>query len=476
MQRPRHRPLPDAMNEPINRERTVSSVVQASSTPEWRKLAYSFGSLGSALLAQAFSVYILFFYVDTLKGPAIAIGNVMFAYGIWNAINDPLFGLLSDRTRTRWGRRRPYIALGTLPLALAFCFLWRPPFGAAQPVPLVTYFAIAVFLWDGLYTLVILNWTALFPEMFQSLPERSRVSGYRQMFSIIGLILGIALAPLIYETWGWPVMGLLFAVIGGGAIFVSLLGSHERMDRGGAETQPIGLIDSLKFTLVNRSFAFYVAGNFLINLAFTIVQAVLPFYTKYVLHLDKFQTSLLFLAVFGVAFVFMPMWARFTARRGARQAILTASLLFGVILWGFALSRGFLDALAIGALAGTGLAGLMMLPDVLIADVIDEDQLRAGQRREGAYFGIQAFVIRLGISIESVLVTRILDAAGYDPKATIQPDGAVMALRLLMSGLPFVLLVLVAVAFWFYPLHGERLAAVRQALHGRKVPASPIPG
>lgn len=438
----------------------------------WRKLAYSFGSLGSAVLSQAFNTYILFFYVDTLKAPEIAIGNVMIVYGIWNAINDPLFGLISDRTRTRFGRRRPFIALGTLPLIIAFYLLWRPPFTGAEAGSLIAYFALMVFLWDGLYTLVILNWTALFPEMFPSLTERSRVSAYRQMFGILGMVLGIALAPTIYGRWGWPAMGLLFAMIAGISIFASLLGSQERqaspVSPGEPGEQPLGLVQSLRYTLGNRSFVFYVAGNFLIQLVFLILTAVLPFYTKYVLGLSDGQTSLLLGAIFAAAFVAMPFWSRYTIHKGARQAMLVGTILFAIFLWGFWLASSLVTALVVGVLVGVGLAALMMLFDVLLADIIDEDEVKVGQRREGAYFGIQAFIFRLGISVEAVLVTRLLDASGYVPDAAAQPQAALVVMRLLLSAIPSVLLALAFAAVWFYPLHGEKLQAVRKALAERR--------
>jgi GPH family glycoside/pentoside/hexuronide:cation symporter len=125
-------------------------------------------------------------------------------------------------------------------------------------------------------------------------------------------------------------------------------------------------------------------------------------------------------------------------------------------------------ALVAGALVGVGLAALMMLFDVLLADIIDEDEVKVGQRREGAYFGIQAFIFRLGISVEAVLVTRLLDASGYVPDAAAQPQAALVVMRLLLSAIPAVLLALAFAAVWFYPLHGERLQAVRKALAERR--------
>jgi GPH family glycoside/pentoside/hexuronide:cation symporter len=128
----------------------------------------------------------------------------MVIYGIWNAINDPLLGQISDRTRTKRGRRIPYVLWGSLPFALAFMLVWLPTkswFGG-DSVKLFIYFIIAVFLYDGLYTLVILNWTAIFPEMYKTQEERTRVSALRQVLGVLGSIIGSVLPPLLYNKIG----------------------------------------------------------------------------------------------------------------------------------------------------------------------------------------------------------------------------------------------------------------------------------
>ena len=135
-----------------------------------RKLAYGLGNVAISLTYNAFFTYVSFFYVDSLRMPAGLFALAFTVYTLWNAINDPLAGALSDRTRTRWGRRIPYIALGSLPLAICFALIWWAPFSGDSPW-LLWYFLIVVFLYDGFYTLVSVNQTALFPEMFPDLPQ-----------------------------------------------------------------------------------------------------------------------------------------------------------------------------------------------------------------------------------------------------------------------------------------------------------------
>src|SRR3989338_3166826 len=160
----------------------------------FKKLAYSFGAVATALSYQAFSTYIIFFYVDSMKLPPYLAGIGMLIYAVWNAVNDPIAGFISDHTRTRWGRRIPYIALGIIPFGLVYFLLWIPPFGAIDQVFwLFLYFTVFICLFDGFYTVTVLNWASLYPEMFSSLKERAEVNAFRQTFGMIGLLLGVAL-------------------------------------------------------------------------------------------------------------------------------------------------------------------------------------------------------------------------------------------------------------------------------------------
>lgn len=165
----------------------------------WQKLLYAAGSLGVALSYQVFGTYIQFFYIDILGVKASLVGIGWSVYGIWNAVNDPLAGYWSDNTKTRWGRRIPWIAGVFIPVGLFFYLLWVPPSPLIKggQIPLFVYFMAVVLIFDLLWTLVVLNWTALFPEMITDEKERASVSGWRQFFSLLGVLVGVALPPVL---------------------------------------------------------------------------------------------------------------------------------------------------------------------------------------------------------------------------------------------------------------------------------------
>lgn len=431
-----------------------------------RKLAYSAGSFAGSMAPGTFAAFAMFFYVDMLAMKPSLFALAMVIYSIWNAINDPIFGQISDRTRTRWGRRIPYIAFGAIPLAVAFALIWMPPESVRAGVwlgypKLFWYFLVVALLFDGLYTMVILNWTALFPEMYPDLEERAQVSSFRQSFTVIGMIIGTALPPMIYKALGWPMLGTILAVITGLSLFISLLGSKERPEFQGDE--PLGLWPALKHTFANRSFITYVIAGLLIQLTFTIMQGAIPFYCKYVLHIEGFQVSLLLGVVFITALFFLYFWQAMTVRWGPRRTIMTAATIYALALIPFLFIKSYLGGLITAALVGVGVAGPMLLLDVLLSDVIDEDELRTGVRREGMYFGMNALVVRLGISVQAIISAMVLQMTGYDATLPIeaQPASAIWGMRLLLAAVPMVIVLLALVVWRLYPLHGGYLESIK---------------
>lgn len=427
---------------------------------------YSSGSISSSITAQFFSTFIIFFYVDTLKLSPVWVSVGMTLYGVWNAINDPLFGQLSDRTKSRWGRRVPWVLFGTIPFALAFWLVWVPPFrGADQQGLLFAYFLGAIFLYDTLYTVVILNWTALFPEMYPDLKRRASISALRQALSILGMILGTALPPMLTGALGWGTTAAIFAVITALFLGLSVLGSHERPELAEAAGLPIR--EALKHTLANRSFLTFVFTSMLVQFTFVTLTGAIPFYTKYVLKLSDFYTTVLLAAIFLAALPMVAVWSKLTARWGARKAMLTAIVIYGACLIPFWFATNVVGGVATAVLVALGLAGLLILFDIFIADVSDEDELRTGVRREGMYFGVHGFMIRLGISLQAIMMGQVLSRTGYDANLAVQPASAAMGIRLLMTVVPIAALLLALVCVYFYPLHGARLAEVRRLVAER---------
>jgi GPH family glycoside/pentoside/hexuronide:cation symporter len=431
---------------------------------EMKDLLYSLGSFSAGLLSNPISTFAIFYYVDVLKAPVEKISLVMLLYGIWNAVNDPLFGYLSDITKTRWGRRRPYIFFFSLPLALSFALFWAPPFDSSRPTALVLYYGLMIFLFDTFFTIVILNWTALFPEMYPTLEQRARVSALRQILGIPSLLIGVAATPVIVAKLGWQKMGVIFAIVGGSLLYLSLLGVRENPTFYRKES--LKLSEAIKHTFLNKSFITYVSASFLLQYTYTALLAALPFYAKYVLRLNETQTTLLLAMIFIVTFLLVPVWQRFTPKIGAKKTMMVSMILWAILLSGFAFIKTFIQGLILACSLAISLAGSFIVLDIMIAEIADEDEVKTSRRREGMYFGANALIIRLGISLNSLIMGLVLSRSGYNPNLPVegQPASAILGIRALCSFIPIAATLLGILILRKYPLEGEYLEQVKERL------------
>jgi GPH family glycoside/pentoside/hexuronide:cation symporter len=417
-------------------------------------------------------------------------------YGIWNAVNDPLAGYLSDRTRSRWGRRTPWIAGAFIPLGLFFYLLWVPPSPLVHggQAPLFVWFMAVVLIFDLLWTVVVMNWTALFPEMIPEPRERAGVSGWRQLFSVIGLLVGVALPPiLVGADWsGRGPMALLLAAVTTVAFGLALLGIRERPPA--AEEAPLAFGPALAASWRSGPFRWFLVANLHKEFIYSLLTASVPFWAKYVLEIRApveafglpldpgMQNSLLLASAFVMALPALPVWTAVARRLGARRGWQIAQIAFALSMLCVFSARDFRQGMAAMSLAGLCLSGLLVTPDLLISDVIDEDETVTGRRREGMYFGLNGFVIRFAFTMQGLSTGAILHFtryAGSSPENLYpaQPPAALLGIRALIALLPLAASLVVVAALQRYPLHGPRYRAMRAALDALRgaeaAPATP---
>jgi GPH family glycoside/pentoside/hexuronide:cation symporter len=456
----------------------------------WQKILYASGSLGVALSYQAFGTYLQFLYIDILGLKASLVGVGWSLYGIWNAVNDPLAGYLSDRTRTRWGRRTPWIAGAFVPLGLFFYLLWVPPAPLLRggQTPLFVWFMAVVLIFDLLWTIVVMNWTALFPEMIPEPGERASVSGWRQLFSVIGLLIGVALPPvLVGADWsGRGSMAAMLAAVTTLAFGLALLGIRERPEA--AAEEPLAFGPALRASWQSLPFRWFLVANLHKEFIYSLLTASVPFWAKYVLEIRApvalfgatldpgVQNSLLLGAAFVMALPALPLWTAIARVFGARRGWQFAHATFAFAMLGVFGARDFRQGLAAMSLAGLCLGGLLVTPDLLISDVIDEDETATGRRREGMYFGLNGFIIRFAFTMQGLTTGAILQLTGYvssTPQVLYpqQTPAALLGIRALIALLPVAASVVAIAALQLYPLHGRRYEAMRgtlAALRGRQ--------
>jgi len=440
------------------------------------KIAYGVGNLGQALFFNTVQTFLIFFYTDVVRLDPKLVGLAFaISYGVWNAINDPLIGLLSDRTRTRWGRRIPYIMFGTPLTTVLFVLIWSPPLGAsplanASYQGIFFYFAVIIALFDLAYTAVSVTYTALFPEAFENLRERTEVSIYRQVAALIGTALGLAVMPVIVgslaerfgDLGGWTGAGVILGLVGGGAFGFSLLGSRERKEASAEEALPF--VTALKETFTNRTFLAFVGANLMICYIWSWLSAMVPFFTKYVLRAEEEQMSLIFVGMFIASMAFYPLWRKIALRLGSKHTLALAVTLFVIFLLSVLVVSNLPQAFAMMLFVGAANSGITLVRDIVLSDVIDEDELRTGRRREGSYFGVNAFIERLVMVLVGGSSSLVLSLSGYNAESATQPSSVALGIRLGMGLLPVAALAVFLAALRSYPLGREQVVALRERL------------
>ncbi|WP_218080130.1 MFS transporter [Anthocerotibacter panamensis] len=442
-----------------------------------QKLAYGAGDLGPAITANILVFFLLPFFTNVAGLAAGLAGSILALSKIWDAINDPIVGVLTDRTRSRWGRRRPWILLGAIPFGLAFFAQWFVPFPGDQNA-LFWYYLVVAVLFNSFYTAVNLPYTALTPELTDNYDERTSLSNYRFAFSIGGSLASGVLHPFILEQFpgnpqlGYLVSGGLWTVLAVLPLFWCFLGTKERFQ---AQAQELPFKDQLQIAARNRPYLF-VIGIYLCSwLAVQLTATIIPYYITYWMRLSGEWVAYTILAVQGTAFVMLFVWNAVSVRIG-KQAV----YLLGMGVWIVA-QLGLLTLqpgqvvlmLVLAVLAGVGVATAYLIPWSMIPDVIEWDELETGQRREGVFYAFMVLLQKVGLAAGLFLVGQALELTGFISSSTanadlVQPERALTTLRIFIGPVPTVVLALGMVLAWFYPITRAKHQEILDQLAARK--------
>jgi GPH family glycoside/pentoside/hexuronide:cation symporter len=437
------------------------------------KLVYGAGDIGFSLTGTIIGVLFAIFLTDVagLK-PGLA-AAALFVGRTWDYVNDPLIGYLSDRTRSRWGRRRPFLLFGFVPYALAFTLLWWKP-SISSPLGLTIYYAVAYLLYDAAATFAYMPYYALTPELTQDYDERTTLTSYRMAFSILGGLVAFTVPLLIIGTMRPEnagrvlVMGALFGTISALPLLLVFLNTRERPEFQ-TQAQP-ALKESLRAAVHNQPFLFAVGIFLLTWTSMDIVQGMLLFFLKYRMNLEA-QSDLIAGIIFIVALLALPFW-EWTSRHWDKRIAYSAGVAFWaavmIVLVVVSPTWGLPVVLALAALAGIGVGAAHVLPWSIIPDAVEWDELATGQRHEGMFYSLVTLMQKVASSIAIPVALLMLEVTGYVPNAPEQPLATVRGIQVLMGPVPAVLLCTGILFALLYPLGRERHAQVRAELAARR--------
>lgn len=432
------------------------------------RVMYSLMSLGVATPAEAVAGIIAFYIVDVKNLPTEWFATFWFFYTIYNAINNLLLGFVSDRTRSRWGRRIPYVLFGGLPYAAAFALLFTAPFdGKDNPLGLLIYFGAAIVIWETCYTAFATGYYGLLPEMFGDYRERTDVAAKMNIFQIVALVLGAAMPPLLADMLGWSGMATVLAVISVIAIYAGYPALFERADLKTDTSFPF--MQALKYTFANRSYLTAAGAQMMRFVATGTLQTGILFYLKYSLKVDESLGTVILGIAFLVAMISLYPWRNWVANKlDSRRTLMLANaiMILGIVPMGFSPNINFTYAAAV--ILGVGLGGLVLIGDIIIAEVVDEDEVKTGHQRAGMYFGMSGFLITLSGLIVSSVFGLVMPAFGYNTLLDVQPPTVDLGFRIFLTVPTSIGFLLAIFLLWLYPLHGKRLAEIKETLKNKR--------
>jgi GPH family glycoside/pentoside/hexuronide:cation symporter len=447
----------------------------ARELPRFNRLVYASGSFGGNVISRSKDLWLIYFYAPPADAdiekrvPILLLGILFMAARLIEAIDDPLIGWWSDRTRSRWGRRIPFVVLATPFYAVFFVLLWTPPV-AGESVANALYFFIMLEAFHLFSTLSGGPFESLLPEIAVTSKSRVSVVTWQVFFGTLGAAIALVGSGIIRDAFGFRTMAISMAVMGMASRYIALSGAwrHVRLDVEPVRVNPIQAIHS---TFTNNQFLFFLPTFILFNMAISMMTAALPFWSDAVLvgaypsQIAKVETGnpvtlQLFGLEFGVAvgtvvalltaaaiivvLLSLPLVFRMSMRRGKAWVYSTAMLIGGVYL-PFIAFMGFLpgidkllQALFFVALMGLPMAAVFTFPNAIMADIIDYDELKTGMRREAIYYGTQATLEKIASALFPFILALLLFAGSspHNPLG-IRLVGPVAGLSALIGFLAF---------------------------------------
>jgi GPH family glycoside/pentoside/hexuronide:cation symporter len=449
--------------------------------PVLEKIAFSIGGMcndlmGNAIMVLAMPILTVGFGLNaSLVGLAIGIPR------FFDAILDPVMGNISDNTRTRFGRRRPYIFAGSLIGGVLFALLWRisPAWSQMQ---MIWYFGVIAFLFFVAYSVFIVPYNGLASELTMDVDDRTRVMAYRAFFgSVAGLITPWAYKLCFVKALGETELeavknvGIIFGVL---IIITGLIPALVSIENPAAQEQPkIKLLRSVRESMTNRPFLLLVGMVFLILMGLYLIMPMQLYLGIYYLFGGDKSAAAQMGGIAGTLYAIIsllatPMVAWLGTHFGKVRVLLWAqgTLICGSLLSWFLYTPAnpYLSLICMG-LMSPAMACVWILLGSMLADVCDYDEVSTGLRREGMYGAIYAFICKAGVASVLAVSGFLVNWAGYDASLKLQSEHCILWMRIMFAVVPALFAAFAVICTKAYPLSEQRMHEVRLELNSRKI-------
>jgi GPH family glycoside/pentoside/hexuronide:cation symporter len=437
-----------------------------------QRAGYGVGDIGFNLLWTSISLYLLFYYTDVLGISSGVAGAIIMIGMIWDGITDPLMGLLADRTRTRWGRYRPYLLFGAIPLGLSFVLMFATPWFGAGSIVLAV--AVSQVLFRTAYTVLAIPFSALSARLTSDSMERNRLSAVRMVCATIGGLF-VARFTLDFATQfgdgdlkiGFLKVAILYATLATLIFWTTFAGTKEKEEASNADAPSLKMIG----VMLRRNWAFLIlfvavmAGSS----GGTIVSKALVYYLIYAVGAEPSAIGEVLAVFIGMITVSVPAWAWVTERRSKRFVWLTGSVIsiFALTLFFFAMPTSVGSVMGIMAVHGIGSGAFVLTFWSMLPDTVEFGEWKSGIRGESIVFGLITLSQKVSLGIGVGLLGILLGWIGYVPNEAQSPETLDGLLRIMTIG-PAFLILFGAILISFYPIDKELHLKMTREIDAKK--------
>ena len=440
-------------------------------------LGYGSGDIGGNLFFTVIAFWLINYLTDEIGLSGTLAGLVAMLGKTWDAITDPAVGFLSDRTKSRWGRRRPWLLFAAIPLGLAMFNMFRNP--KIENVWLLFIWATISFMaLSTFYTFVNIPYNSLTPDLTKDFNEKIKLNGFRMIFAVIGTFLGAGAAQPIIEYFRNKTIGYMFmgAIFGGIMTVFALIPFFSVKEpvlkeipkkRENIFKSYLDILKNIPFLLILIPWTLNIIG-------ITIVTGTLVYYFKYIFMNENLMTpAMIRMLIAALVFIILIIiTSKKIGEIGKKKiyflgmSIFTIAILI-IFLFGHKLNVGFTFYIMI--FAGIGFSTHYVMPWSILPDTIEYDYSKKGTRKEGVYYGLWTFVIKLGQAFAVFLIGFLLDVFKYIPPkklldGMVQPASAIFGIRLLIGPITAFFLILANIVLVFYPINKKRYQEIQEKI------------
>lgn len=446
--------------------------------------SYGFGSMSREFVQMAFNVLVFFYYEVEIGLNVWLIGLSLVIFAVYNAINDPLIGYLTNRPfkfTKKWGRRFPWLLLGGIPLGFCYFLVFTPP--SIDPVGgawiIFAWLTFTTCLFDTFHSVFFVNFQSLFPDKFGSVKERRTAAGIYISLGIIGVALGALLPPIFYDfkdLQSYIFQGIIVMVV---TIITMLLAIPGHRD----DQQTVDLyltsyekqakresfLKSAKLAFIQKSFVAYIILYTLYWVIINSLQASLPYVVRFGVEKEYRDASYITFIMAGLligTLISIPFWVKMAQKTNDNGKImLISATLLGVFVIPLIFIRSYWFIVIAVTVWGIALGGFWIMIFPVFSDVIDESIVRYKKREEGTYIGIQQFFGRLGLIIQVLSFAIVHELTGFVEGADTQTPLAIWGIHIHAALIPMICIFIGALFFWkLYDLNPEKVSENRRKI------------